>query len=377
MIRRLQVLVVLLAVVVGCQNEHASYVAQGVDQSQPVPKSTPAVVQIESIVKTDSVSTDADDPAIWVHPHDDSKSLIIGTDKASLPSGGLYVFDLSGKLKQHVPLNHANNVDVEYGFNLNGRNVDIVVATERHEQQLRIFMIQADTGTLFDITSIGNTKVFVGETGEANEPMGIATYKNSESGNVYAIVSRKSGPTDGYLHQYLLKSSMDGKVILEKVRSFGKFSGDDEIEAIAIDEEMGYVYYSDETFGVRKYYADPNHPEANKELATLTTDQKWDGDREGISIYITESRTGYIIVTDQIKGESIYRLYRREGSKKNKHDHSELVAEIFGKADDTDGIESTHLPLGDKFPKGALVVMNSKDRNFFIYDMREVLRAIK
>lgn len=376
MFKRLHLFIICF-VIFGCRNEQSVLIAEGAEQSKANVKTKPLAIHVEPILKTESVSKDADDPAIWVHPHDASKSLIIGTDKTSLHSGGLYVFDLSGKVKQHAPLNHPNNVDVEYGFSLNGRLVDIAVVTERNEKQLRIFMIETETGRLVDITSIGNTKVFVGEMETASEPMGLALYKNSESGNVYAIVSRKGGPSNGYLHQYLLKSSMDGKVVLEKVRSFGKFSGGDEIEATAVDDDLGYVYYSDESFGVRKYYADPSHLDADKELATLTTEQKWEGDREGISIYVTGSHTGYIIVTDQIKGESVYRLYRREGSKTSKHDHSELVAEIFGKADDTDGIESTHLPLGEKFPKGVLVVMNSKDRNFFVYDMREVLGLIK
>lgn len=367
---------VLLTVVVGCQHGQDRFVAQGIDQSKSIRANKPVTIAVEPVLNTEPVSKDADDPAIWVHPHDASKSLIIGTDKESLPSGGLYVFDLSGKIKQHVPINHANNVDVEYGLDFNGRPVDIVVATERNEKQLRVFTVEPETGMLKDVTAIGHTKVFIGESEGASEPMGIALYKNPESGNVYAIVSRKDGPADGYLHQYLLKVHLDGKVGLEKVRSFGKFSGGDEIEAIAVDDELGFVYYSDETFGVRKYHADPNHPHANKELAVLTTKEKWEGDREGIAIYSTGVGTGFVICTDQVKGGSKYRMYRREGSQQNPHDHSELVAEISGGADDTDGIEASHFPLGKKFPKGILVVMNSKGRNFLVYDMQEILKAI-
>lgn len=375
MLKRL-IIFIFLAVIFGCQNKHEGFIAQGFEQSNPKVISKPITIKVEPVLKTDPVSKDVDDPAIWVHPHDPSKSLIIGTDKEGLPSGGLYVFDLSGKIKQHVPMNHANNVDVEYGFDLNGRSVDIVVATERNERQLRILAIEPMTGMLKDVTSLGHTKVFSEESVDAREPMGIALYKNYRTGHVYAIVSRKGGPADGYLHQYMLKPHLDGKVGLEKVRSFGKFSGGDEIEAIAVDDELGFVYYSDETFGVRKYHADPNHTHANKELATLTTEQKWQGDREGIAIYATSKETGFIVCTDQIEGESIYRMYRREGTKQNPHDHSELVAEILGRADDTDGIEITHRPLGEKFPRGVLVVMNSKDRNFYVYDMREILNAL-
>src|SRR5690606_39134089 len=48
----------------------------------------------------------ADDPAIWVHPDDPEKSLVIGTDKKL----GLYVFDLEGRTLQTVPDGRMNNV---------------------------------------------------------------------------------------------------------------------------------------------------------------------------------------------------------------------------------------------------------------------------
>ena len=38
--------------------------------------------------------------------------------------------------------------------------------------------------------------------------------------------------------------------------------------------------YSDERFGIRKWHADPNHPDAAKELAVLGRDG-YQGDREG------------------------------------------------------------------------------------------------
>ena len=59
---------------------------------------------------------DPDDPAIWIHPADPSKSLMLGTDKME-STGGLYVFGLDGALRQSIaPLDRPNNVDVEYGF---------------------------------------------------------------------------------------------------------------------------------------------------------------------------------------------------------------------------------------------------------------------
>src|SRR5688572_22724947 len=41
---------------------------------------------------------DADDPAIWVHPRDRARSLVIGTAK----NGGLRVYDLAGREVQAI-----------------------------------------------------------------------------------------------------------------------------------------------------------------------------------------------------------------------------------------------------------------------------------
>jgi 3-phytase len=87
--------------------------------------------------------------------------------------------------------------------------------------------------------------------------MGIAHYKQPKDGEVYAIVGRKNGPTDGtYLWQYRLFDDGSGQVGAELVRKFGHFSGQKGIEAIAVDDSLGFVYYSDEGVGVRQYYAE-------------------------------------------------------------------------------------------------------------------------
>src|SRR5881628_2772938 len=57
----------------------------------------------------------ADDPAVWIHPTDREKSLILGTDK----DGGLHVYNMDGSHHQLVSDGTApNNVDVLYGFKL-------------------------------------------------------------------------------------------------------------------------------------------------------------------------------------------------------------------------------------------------------------------
>jgi 3-phytase len=159
-----------------------------------------------------------------------------------------------------------------------------------------------------------------------------------------------------------------------KVREFGRFSGKGEIEAIAVDDELGYVYYADEGDGIHKWHADPDHPKSASELAHFGRDG-FRGDREGIALYTLGDGKGYILCTDQIDGNSEYRVYRREGKPGNPHDHSEVVTVFRGGADSTDGLEATSAALGPRFRHGLVVAMNSGGRNFLVYDWSDIVKA--
>lgn len=188
---------------------------------------------IKHVAATDPVAKDADDPAIWINPQDSAKSLIIGTDKG----GGLYAFNLQGKEVQAITgLNHVNNVDVEYGLKVGNQMVDIAVATERGARRLLIFAIDRKTGRLTNIT--GQTATFEGKEGEQGAPMGIALYRRPKDGQIYAFVSPKQGGTKGRIWQYRLTVDAQNKVNTTKVREIGD-STDDEIEALAVDDELG------------------------------------------------------------------------------------------------------------------------------------------
>ena len=227
----------------------------------------------------------------------------------------MYVFDLQGKIrpqKSVYGLKRPNNVDIEYGLPLKGIATDIAITTERFTHKLRIFslpgMVPVDNGGI---------EVFENETGEGfRDLMGVALYKD-EKGGIYAIVGRKTGPVSGsYLWQYLLEDNGAGMVKATLVRKFGDYSGRKEIESIAVDDALGYVYYSDEGVGVRKYYADPG--KGNRQLALFAT-TGFTEDHEGISIYQSSATEGYVLVSDQ--GANKFHIFSREGTPQNPHDH--------------------------------------------------------
>ena len=318
--------------------------------------------KIAASVITDTVSYDTDDPAIWMHPSDPSKSLVIGTDKDSL--GALYVFNLEGKVIDSLVrkgIQRPNNVDVGYGLALADGLTDFAVTGERLTSRLRFFSLP-DMQEL----NLGGFEIFQGEEGsEYRDLMGVALYKSPKTGKQYVIAGRKNGPTDGtYLWQYEITAAADD-IQLELVRKFGQYSGKKEIEAIAVDAALGYIYYSDEGVGVRKYAAEPDM--GNEELALFATEGFAD-DHEGISIYEVDDSSGYLLVSDQ--QANLFHVFPREGSPENPHAHP-LITKILLSTNQSDGSEVSSRSFGPKFPRGIFIAM-SDNKTFHFYRWEDV-----
>src|ERR671919_2338066 len=91
-----------------------------------------------------------DDPAIWVHPTDSGRSIVIATAK----EGGLRVYDLGSAELQSIAADPApradgvdgryNNVDIAYHIPLDGEVVDVAVVSDRYNDQLRFWVIDPD-----------------------------------------------------------------------------------------------------------------------------------------------------------------------------------------------------------------------------------------
>ncbi|MEO1012862.1 MAG: phytase [Bacteroidota bacterium] len=303
-------------------------------------------------VITEKAINDTDDPAIWINPEDASKSIVFGTDKET--NGAIYAYDLDGKILEERTIRNIqrpNNVDVEYGFRLNDSTlVDILAFTEREKQQIRVFSVP-------DMKPLdgGGFHVFVDEQDpERKLPMGIALYKSPKTQEVYAIVGRKTGPKKNYLHQYKLVSKGSG-IQAQFVREFGKFSGKKEIEAIAVDDEKGLVYYSDEGVCIRKYHAEPDS--GNAELDCFGGEYFLE-DIEGIAIAMYPGGEGYLIVSNQQLGE--FNIFSRKDNA--------FVKAINLTTTATDGCEVVTVPLNTTFPNGLFAAMN-EEKDFYFYDL--------
>jgi len=330
-----------------------------------VTAASPSVLQPKII--TEKVRHDSDDPAIWIDRKDPSKSLVLGTDKDA--DGALFVFGLDGKIRHDLTVRgllRPNNVDVAYDVMLGGRRIDVAIVTERFAYRLRVF-------SLPDMRPIdgGGIPVFEGE--RAREVMGIASYTRVSDGAVFAIVSRSKrfAPTEGYLHQYRLIDDGTGTLRGIKVRAFGEWSGRKEIEALSVDLTQGVIFASDETFGIRKYHADPAVKDADDQVAQFGL-TGFARDHEGSAVFRRGKERPLLFVSDQQAGE--LRVFELDGSADLPHRHG-VIGRVDIAAIDTDGIDLTTQPLPG-FPGGLLIAM-STDKTFHFYDLDALLREIK
>lgn len=314
---------------------------------------------LEASLKTLPVNHDSDDPAIWFNREQPENSIVFGTDKDT--DGAIYAFNLKGEILEDKTIRgvkRPNNVDVSTDFRLNdSTTTDILVFTEREAKRVRVFSVP-------EMTPLDNGGFPVFQNAELPDhglPMGIALYHAPAAGEHYFIVGRKNGPRKGYLQQYRLVNTASG-LQAELVRTFGEFSGKKEIEAIAVDAELGYIYYADEGHGIRKYYADPG--KGDEELANFGMEY-FREDIEGIALIRGDAQNGVIIVSDQQKGR--FNFFDRQSN--------QYLGSLDLGTTETDGCEAINVNLGGAFPNGLFVAM-SNDKRYYYYDLEAILSKI-
>ena len=299
---------------------------------------------------------DGDDPAIWVHPTNPELSLVLGSKK----NAGLSVYDLSGNELQSIAPSRVryNNVDVQYGFNLGDRNVDLAITSDRRNDTLKIFSINPSTRQLQDVTdtSIGTMFTPSGRTNGSTTAYGLALYHSPISGKSYAFVSQR---TTGKVAQLELFDNGTGLVGAKTVRSFKVSS---QVEGMVADQQLAQIYIGEENVGIWKFSAEPN----GDSTGTLIDSVKPKGDNlthdvEGLTIYYTKNGSGYLLASSQ--GDSAFAVYSREG------DNNYLGSFVIGSSDSIDSVQNSdgadviNVPLGPQFPSGLFVTHDGLNDN--------------
>lgn len=326
------------------------------------------VVTVTASVETEPVQSEgdaADDPAIWVHPTKPSASLVIGTQKQY----GLVVYDLTGRLIQSIPAGRLNNVDLRDGFDLNGRPVSIVAASNRSDDSIALYRVDPRTRRLVDIAD-GRL-----DTGFA-EPYGLCLYQSAASGDTYVFVN----DTDGRYRQWRLVARPKGKVGLEQVREFAL---DSQPEGCVADDSLAILYAGEEGRGVWKLGAEPASGAIKTLVDTVGGEGNLVADVEGMALWTAADGQGFLVVSSQ--GEDAYAVYERASDNRYLGKFRIVANDLSGidGASETDGLEITSTPLGKGFEQGLLVVQDGRNvappenQNFKLVPWSAVAEALK
>lgn len=328
----------------------------------PTPAPTAALPIVLPKVQTEPMARSgdaADDPAIWIHPSDPARSLILGTNKKQ----GLLVYDLAGRERQLLEVGRINNVDLRQRVRLDGRDLDIAVATQRDDFTVVVFTIDGE-----------------GRVAEAGRiPTGLK--------DIYGLCLHQ--PRDGGLQVFVndkdgthLRYALDwpAGAPAPQGRLLQRFALQSQPEACVADDVAGRLFIGEEKRGV---WVMPLADLADKPALALVmpVGGPLHADVEGLAIY-RGSGGDYLVVSSQ--GNNSYLVldaappYRLRGALRI---GIHLAAGIDG-ASETDGLEVTSTPLGPDYPRGALVVQDGFKRlpdgrqNFKIVDWRDVARAL-
>lgn len=314
---------------------------------------------IDPVVSTSCTAGDADDPAIWIHPSDPSKTVIIGTDKTA----GIYVWDINGNQLQHIPQGTGvNNVDVRYGMQLGSNLVDIVVANLSDIGKLAVFKVNPDYSSSDVLNQIADKDSTNNDI--QGDSYGFCLYQRPVDGALFVFERPRSG---GSLAQYLIDDDGTGNGIqVSLVRSLNYSGG--VAEGFVADDELGFVYIAEESGGIHKYYADPDTGN-NDPISLFATNDGISGDREGLGLYKCDDGLGYLVLSSQ--GNSTLKVYERLGINAFLKTVEPLDHQGSGGLQ-TDGVDATSLAITPNFPNGLLVIHDGPGKKFHLYDWADV-----
>jgi 3-phytase len=293
-----------------------------------------ALPQVDWTVQTPVLPApaDGDDPAIWLHPTDASRSLVI----TSVKNGGLRVFDLSGNQVQSiVPPNASvdgvnqasrlNNVDVQYGFNLGGGvRSDVAVFTDRGQDRLRMFRITDTPGAPLQeipMSAASPARLYpngVG-TGQAIGTQatgyGITLWRDAGADKLHALVNQRR---EAVVSQFELTMNA-GSFVATQVNTWNfptTFQGTAlsagsrrQFEGMVVDQRTGMLYAGQEDVGVWRINLATGVAEAAPVLLSKEFDpaSPLTADVEGLTIRYGANGTGVLLVSSQ--GNSTFATY--------------------------------------------------------------------
>ncbi|KNX37785.1 phytase [Luteipulveratus halotolerans] len=341
-----------------------------------------------------------DDPAIWVHPHDSRRSVVLATAK----EGGLRVYDLRSRELQSLPATAApradgvagryNNVDIAYGMNVRGRTVDLAVVSDRYNDQLRFFTIDpAGSATRQPLTEVTAPELgFLfnpdrDAVGDEHTAYGVSVWQ-PRPGEAYAVITQEgttriatariTSSTNGVGYSDVQHLSMPGSFALPDGTTWTPCEEPGtgpQLEGLGVDQDTSTLYAAQEDVGLWRVPLPlgTGQPRLVDKVTDFGIQDRWNpeteecdpvgpdrglgghlltADAEGVDVYDGPGRTGYVVVSSQ--GDDTFAVYGLTG--RNRAVGSFRIRGVDG-ADDvngSDGLAIASRPVGP-YTRGLLV----------------------
>ncbi len=338
------------------------------------PAAVPLVETIDMLGSGDV----ADDTALWLHPTDPTRSIILGSNKTGSTYGEIYGFALNGGRWDSAGSwgttnwfdqgKKLNEVDLSYNFQAGGERWDIVAAANRTDDQIDFFRVTTDpAGDFSGLASIGNisTSVLGGDN-----PYGITLFHSSSLDKHYALASSKDGTVAQWELGYNAGVITGSKVWEAEVST-------SEVEGMVADDVHEVIYISGENTSLYRYQTSGGViQDAGRVTVDSVSGPNLTADIEGLAIYYGSDGSGYLIASSQ--GSDQFAVYDRQyaGSAANNHLFNFTIdenagAEIDG-VSDTDGIDVTNANLGGQFASGVFFAHDNSNSGHSISNIKLV-----
>ncbi len=279
-------------------------------------------------------AADQDDMCLWVHPADESLSLVVCADKTA---SRLITYNLDGTVHQDIALSHSpGNIDLRYGFpRWNGsqtEKVDLIGYNMRAVTNAEFVFYYVDPTTR-NLVSCGSFTT----TNWGAELYGFCMYHSPDSGKFYAMGCTKSS----IIRQYEIYDDT-GIITGIQMREIQNGTIGNNTEGMVCDDEMKYWYAANEEEGIYVYDAEPGGDTTHIHFLPIAAGEL-QADVEGMTIYYAANGEGYLIASSQ--GSGYFTLFERKGL---------AFAGNFSitGVGATDGIDVLNMNLNSTFSKG-------------------------
>ena len=317
--------------------------------TEPAAEPTPATVA--AVAETAPTAQDgANGVAIWVHPQDGAKSLILGAGG----TGGLEVYGLDGALRQRIADIEASHVTLRHGFDLGGRQVPLALVYDPMRSVLIGYTIDAAGA----VTRLPGAALPVDD-----ELTGLCSFRSPITGRTYAL-----GMTDSGLmlqwELYAKGDALDGRL----VRSVALGKG---IEYCVVDDASGTLYYGDEALGVMSLPVGVETDPARTVVDLAAPRGGIAEDVKGIALAQGADGKPFLVVSDA-SAERVA-IYDPDGKLLGRFQVG--AGGAVDAVGETEGLALATAPMGEAFPEGILVIADQDNdgqhSNFKIVGWRE------